>query len=119
MNPHPDIADRLITDFGEHLADSPKLAQDALLVQFVNGLEMELRFAGPEEYAIHWQWQGKRYAIDTAPLHRDLETFPNHLHKPDGTVAADTLTTPGSEPWDNVKALVAHLLASPELFLVD
>ncbi len=115
MNPLPEIADRLIERYGGRLHDAPALAHDALTATLDNGVALELRFAGAEEYSLRWQHDGRVFAIDTAPLHPELATFPNHLHAPDGGLHPDPLTQPGRAPWDNVRALVERVLDDPLL----
>ncbi len=115
MNPLPEIAEHLIEHYGERLHDAPVLAHDALTATLDNGVILELRFAGAEEYSLRWLHDGRAFAIDTAPLHPGLATFPNHLHAPDGSVRPDPLTQPGRTPWDNVRALVERVLADPLL----
>ncbi len=115
MNPLPEIAGLLIEHYGERLRDAPALAHDALTATLDNGVILELRFAGAEEYSLRWQHDGRVFAIDTAPLHPELATFPNHLHAPDGGLGSDPLTQPGRAPWDNVRALVERVLDDPLL----
>lgn len=115
MNPLPEIAEHLIEHYGERLHDAPVLAHDALTATLDNGVILELHFAGAEEYSLRWQHDGRVFAIDTAPLHPGLATFPNHLHAPDGTLHPDPLTQPGRAPWDNVRALVERVLSDPLL----
>ena len=109
------IKDAVEQHFASHLAQPPEMHQDALLLSLDNGVSLELRFASPEEYAIAWRWGDAELRIDTAPLHRDLESFPNHLHNADGILRADTLTRPGTDPWGNVKAVLDAVLADPLL----
>ncbi len=115
MNPLPGLSEHLIEHYGERLAGIPVVAQDALTANFDNGLQIELRFASPEEYSIRWQVGDEVFGIDTAPLHRELATFPNHLHAAGGRLLADPLTQPGRAPWDNVQSVLEAVLASPRL----
>lgn len=115
MNPLPEIAERLIEYYGQHLNDAPALAHDALTARFDNGIILELRFASAEEYSLRWHHDGQTLAIDTAPLHPGLATFPNHLHGADGIARPDPLTHPGAAPWDNVRAVLGRILEDPLL----
>lgn len=96
-------------------AASATLCRDALLVSLRNEVAVELRFADPREYSIGWRWGDAEQRIDTAPLHRELATFPNHWHDADGRVRADPLTRPGQEPWANARAVISALLDDPLL----
>lgn len=115
MNPLPEIAERLIEHYGQHLNDAPALAHDALTARFDNGIILELRFASAEEYSLRWHHDDQTLAIDTAPLHPGLATFPNHLHSADGNAHPDPLTRPGAAPWDNVRAVLGRILDDPRL----
>ena len=115
MSLHLELSDAIISNYGEQLLDPPQVSHDAILVQFSSGLSLECRFANKDEYSVAWQWQGKMFRIDTAPVHSDLDTFPNHLHLPDGTITSDPLTQPGRLPWDNLELILERLTSSPAL----
>ena len=112
---HLALAERVAARYAGSLAAYPRVSQDALTLQFSDGLALELRFASPEEYAINWVWGEAELRIDTAPLHRDLATFPKHLHDHEGACRADPLTVPGRDPWENVERLLEALSADPLL----
>ena len=111
MNPHAAIVDRVVEVFGERLIATPQLAHDAVTLEFDGGLTVQARFAGNDEYSIEWQRGARQFRIDTAPLHRGLESFPNHFHDSDGGVHADRLARPGAAPWDNLRAVLEIVLA--------
>ncbi|HET9701068.1 MAG TPA: hypothetical protein VFP70_09120 [Burkholderiales bacterium] len=112
---HLALAERIAARYPERLAAGPRLSQDALVVQFADGLALELRFASAQEYSIRWVWGEAELGIDTAPLHPGLSTFPNHLHDHEGACRADPLTVPGRDPWENLERLLQALLADPLL----
>ena len=87
----------------------------AQLLQFDSGLAVELRFASADEYAINLLWGDAEMRIDTAPLHTELKTHPNHFHDVDGVLRDDPLTQPGAAPWDNVRKVIDAVLADPLL----
>ena len=115
MSLHGELAERLIEHYGPDLAESPRLSHDAVTAIFQDGLALELRFAGAEEYALRWRRGEAELCIDTAPLHRQLATFPHHLHDDRGGLRADPVTQPGREPWENVRALVDRIRRDPLL----
>lgn len=100
--------------FAEALAEPTELCQDALLVRLHNGVVIELRIASVEDYAISWRWGDTELRIDTAPLHPELSTYPNHLHNED-LLLPDPLTHPGRDSYDNVIAVIKALIADPLL----
>ena len=115
MSIHLDLAAHLESHFGEHLERPVEIKLDALIAHFQNGVSLEARFADPYAYAIAWAWGEAELRIDTAPVHAELATFPNHLHGPDGGLYADPLTLPGATPWDNLQRVITALLADPLL----
>lgn len=113
MNIHLDLARSIETRFAPHLATLPDLKQDALVTTFTNGVTLLIRYAAADAYSLRWHLGERELAIDTAPVHPELATAPNHLHTADGEVVADPLTRCGADPWDNVRALIEALLRDP------
>jgi hypothetical protein len=112
---HLMLKDRLEHHFAQALAAPIEMRQDALLLHLDNGVAMELRYAALDAYAIAWRFGDVELRIDTAPLHPELGTHPNHLHDADGRVREDRLTDPSREPWDNVRAVIEAVRARPLL----
>lgn len=115
MTMHLELKQRIEERYRDALAGPLELKQDALLVHLRNGVSAELRFASRDEYSIAWRWGDAELRIDTAPLHAQLATFPNHLHDADGRLRSDALTRPRGEPCDNACAVIDALLADPLL----
>ncbi|MBV2236045.1 MAG: hypothetical protein KUL75_10950 [Sterolibacterium sp.] len=115
MNLHLELKEQLETAYGTQLPAGVTLHQDALLMNFDNGLALEVRYANADEYAINWLWGDARLRIDTAPLHEGLATYPNHFHDVDEQIRPDPLTRPGAAPWDNLRRLIDALLEDPLL----
>lgn len=112
---HLDLKNEITARYPGELAVDPAVAQDALTVTFLNGLVVELRYLNVDEYSMQWLWHEALLRIDTAPIHPELATFPNHFHDAEGVVKADVLTVPGREPWENVRALLDTILEEPLL----
>lgn len=115
MSLHPTFAEQIAARYADALQEPPRPTHDALLLVFTNGLAVELRIANADEYAIRWRWGDAELCIDTAPLHRNLATYPHHLHDLEGIVRPDPLTTPGADPWQNVQAVLDAILQDPLL----
>ena len=113
MNLLSELSDRVTDVYGDRLAAVPQLTHDALTISLLNGIQLQARFASPEEYSIDWRVGDCIWRIDTAPLHAGLASFPNHRHEPDQTVCADTLTKPGAPPWENLSTVLASLVKQP------
>jgi len=110
---HLQLKQEIEQHLAAHLEKPLELCLDALLVHLNNGVVLELRCQSNEEYSLGWSWGDVQLRIDTAPLHPQLATFPNHLHDADGSLRADVLTHPGADCWDNVRTLLLHLLQDP------
>jgi hypothetical protein len=115
MNLHLELQAQIEKHYAGQLDGATQLKQDALIALFDSGLAVELRYFNAHEYSIQWAWGDAELRIDTAPLHKELPTFPNHLHNADDQLRPDPLTVPGKEPWDNVRQLVDRLLQDPML----
>ena len=113
MSLHLSLKEKIESQYAAQLEGETVLKQDALLVHFGDGLMLEIRYLNPDEYVIGWSWGEALLRVDTAPIHPDLKTFPNHLHDAEGVIRADPFTLPGREPWDNVRILVDALLKDP------
>lgn len=115
MSLHVAIEERLIDVFGARLAAPPRQTLDALEIQFDTGVVMQIRYPDVDEYSLHWHYNERTLSIDTAPLHSELDSFPNHLHDRDGHIVADPFTRPGRPAWENLQPLIVRLLEDPWL----
>lgn len=115
MSLHAELADAIVTLYGQQLLRAPALTHDALTLELDNGVRLQARFASPEEYSIEWEAAGATRRIDTAPLHPGLSTFPNHLHGDAAAPGPDPLTRPGAPPLENLRAVIKAVLEDPGL----
>ena len=107
---HLPLAELAQQHFADQLDSAPLLLQNALQLVLDNGVEMEIRYADADHYALSWSWGEGVVRIDTAPGEQA-----SRLVRDDGSAHADTLTTPGGEPWANLQAVLAAVLADPLL----
>jgi hypothetical protein len=112
---HLQLKEQIEQHFAARLNRDVVLLQDALQLSLDNGVEAEIRYLNPAEYSIHWLYGEAGFRVDTAPLHADLKTFPNHMHDMEGNVLHDRLTVHGAEPWHNVRAVLDALIENPLL----
>lgn len=110
MSLHLELHSAIADQFADRLSDGPTLTQDAIQVELENGIALTIRYADRDAYSLRWTRDGQQFGIDTAPLHRELKTFPNHYHDADGKPHADPITDPARAPTDNVSRLIATLL---------
>lgn len=110
MSLHLELGAHIQSAFSDALAGPPQQMQDALIVPLRNGIVLQIRYAAPDAYSLRWTRDGHEAGIDTAPLHPDLATFPNHLHDSSGHAHPDPLTRTDATPEVNVSALIRALL---------
>jgi hypothetical protein len=115
MSLHLELRAMLESELADTQAAPVEQKQDALIVRLRNGVTLDIRYAAPDAYSLRWSHDGREAGIDTAPLHRGLATFPNHLHEADGTLRADPLTRTDATPEDNVRRLIRALIDNPTL----
>lgn len=121
MSLHFELATVVETAFPKQLEAPLEQKQDALIIRLKNGVVLTVHYAADDAYSLHWNHDasGLEARIDTAPLHRDLATFPNHFHNPGGHVSADPITRPDATPADNLQRLIGALLDDPTLGAAD
>lgn len=115
MTLHMELKAGIEDKYASQLSGDVQLTQDAILVSFDSGLSTEIRYLNADEYSINWSWGDAALRIDTAPLHKHISTFPNHLHDANGQIQPDPLTLHGSNPLDNVERVLDRLLTDPLL----
>ena len=104
------LAEKVQAEFADALDSAPVLLQNALQLVLDNGVEMEIRYADTDHYALIWSWGEGVLRIDTAPGMKG-----SRLVREDGSVCTAPLTTPGAEPWANLQAVLVAVLADPLL----
>ncbi len=119
MSLHIELAGAVDEAFGQRLARPAEQKQDALVIALDNGVTLTVRYAAPDAYSLRWSYGDAEAGIDTAPLHRELATFPNHLHHANGALRPDPVTGPEHAPTDNVVRLVQALLDDPTFGILD
>ncbi|MHB1545785.1 MAG: toxin-antitoxin system TumE family protein [bacterium] len=91
-------------NFGNILKSPAEIKSDGLLLQFKDGSQLELHYPDKKEYSFNFLKGGKKlFIIDTAPVHNELETFPNHIHNFEGKLTKDEITNINNEPVENIK----------------
>lgn len=115
MSLHLELAPALAADFGDVLESPPEQKQDLLIIRLKNGVALDVRYAAPDAYSLRWRYGDAESAIDTAPVHPGLATFPNHLHDANGRILADPVTRAGAAPQENLYKLIRALLDDPLL----
>lgn len=115
MSINLELATMVDETLAEHLASPVERTQDALIVHLSNGVSITVHYAEPDAYSMRWTASGHEAGIDTAPLHRDLATFPNHMHDSAGQLRPDPVTSPSHHPTENLRRLITALIDNPTL----
>jgi hypothetical protein len=115
MSLHLELGTLVERTFAGQLAGPVEQTQDALIVRLPDDVTLIVRYAAPDAYSLRWTHGNTEAGIDTAPMHRELPTFPNHLHDSTGRARADPVTDPERPPEDNLVRLIRALLDDPAL----
>lgn len=119
MSLHLELGLVIDASFEGDLASPVEQKQDAMIVHLNNGVTLEVRYAAADTYSLRWAYGDAQSGIDTAPLHRGLETFPNHFHDAGGRVVTDPITRPDALPEDNLQKLIRTLIDNPMFGIAD
>jgi hypothetical protein len=119
MSLHLELGSLIETIFANDLDGPIEQKQDAMIVRLKNGVTLEVRYAAADAYSLRWSYGEAESAIDTAPVHPGLATFPNHFHDAAGRVVADPISRPDASPEDNLRSLIRALLDNPMLGVME
>lgn len=115
MSLHLELGTAIEHAFPDDLEGAVEHRQDILIVRLKNGVTLDVRYAAADAYSLRWRYGDVECGIDTAPLHRDLATFPNHFHDAASRIVPDPLTRPDASPEDNLHRVIRALLDDPML----
>ncbi|MDR1075398.1 MAG: hypothetical protein LBL59_03610 [Xanthomonadaceae bacterium] len=73
-----------------------RLHPDAIACTDGNGLEVLVRIVSAQDWSFEWRFDQAYWRLDTAPVQHPGITTRAHLHRPDGSVAADPLALDGN-----------------------
>lgn len=119
MSLHLELGSAIDAAFGDALEAPVEHKQDAMIVRLKNGVTLDVRYASVDAYSLRWLYGDAESGIDTAPLHPELATFPNHFHDAAGHIIADPITRPGLPPEENLQKLIRTLLDDPMYGIQD
>jgi hypothetical protein len=93
--------------FSEILSEEPIIFSDKVRLVFVDGSYMDIRYPVDSKYSFHWQREDEIIRIDTAPHHRQLSTYPRHMHKgKEDVVVEDSVTRIDNTIEENVTCVL-------------
>ncbi|MHB1660747.1 MAG: toxin-antitoxin system TumE family protein [bacterium] len=98
------LANNINSKFNNVLKTPAEIKSDGMLLEFNDGSSLELYYPNKKEYSFNFLKDGKKlFVIDTAPIHNELETFPNHIHDFEGKLIKDEITNINNEPVKNIE----------------
>lgn len=96
--------------FSEILSETPIIFSDKVRLFFVDSSYMDIRYPVDSKYSFHWQRNDEMIRIDTAPHHRQLSTFPRHMHiGNEDNVVEDSVTEIDNTIEENVKCVLGFV----------
>lgn len=104
----------LESEYADRLSEQVRMAQDALLFGFDDGLAVELRYAGADAFSLRWMWRDREFRLYTSPVHEGAPGTP-FLQVEDGEAEPFTLGDAATGPRAWFTALLDLLLRNPSL----
>lgn len=96
--------------FSEILSEAPLIFSDKVRLVFVDGSYMDIRYPVDSKYSFHWQCENEMIRIDTAPHHRNISTYPQHIHMgKEENVVEDPITKIDNTIDENVKGVLGFV----------
>ena len=96
--------------FPDIISEAPIIFSDKVRLLFIDGSFMDIRYPVDSKYSFHWQLEDGIIRIDTAPHHRQVSTYPRHMHiGKEGNVVEDSVTGVGNNIEENVKCVLGFV----------
>jgi len=81
-----------------------ELHADRIRLILLDNSWIDIRYPVENKFSFHWQRGEKIYRIDTAPHHRNIRTFPRHIHfGSENNVIEDSVTEGSKPPEENFR----------------
>ena len=96
--------------FSDILREAPIIYSDKVRLILVDGSYMDIRYPVDSKYSFHWQREDEIIRIDTAPHHRQISTYPRHMHSgKEDNVVEDSVTRIDNTIDENVKCVLGFV----------
>lgn len=94
-------------EFRDAVVKAETLHAVRLKLLLIDGSTLHVLYPKPGKYSFHWRQKGRIFRINTAPHHREIATFPRHLHyETEERIAEDTITTLSASPEENFRRVL-------------
>jgi len=95
---------KIASDEYSDIVVDAELHADRVRLILIDGSWIEVRYPVEDKFSFHWQRSNKIYRIDTAPHHKDIRTFPRHIHfGSEDNVIEDYVLEENVSPEENFK----------------
>jgi len=107
-----EIKEFIRKNYGKILLRDPVIFRKRRLrVYLDDGSFIDIRYANPQEYSLHWQGENKIIRVDTAPHHPHLASYPRHVHLfREDNIVNDDITILGDNPVENVRRFLEFVI---------
>lgn len=93
----------IIKESYSDIIQKAEIIEERLRLTLYDESFIDILYPIPLKYSFHWQQKNKIFRFDTAPHHRDLITFPRHIHyETEINVIPDEILH-GTSPEENFK----------------
>ena len=97
-------------NFSDVLAKQPAIFDDRVHLDFIDDTFMEIQYPIDTKYSFHWQRDSEIFRVDTAPHHKNIATYPRHMHEgAEDNVIEDMITSLDNSLEENVKKVLAYV----------
>lgn len=105
---HEKMVELLNGELASFIDGEPNYLYDGVQAKLKSGQNLQIIYPNNEEYIFSWEQGGVARRIDTAPLHKELPTYPNHFHNGD-EVSGDAVTSIKNSPEENLKKVLEFI----------
>jgi hypothetical protein len=94
----------MVSDEFADIVVNVELHPDRVRLSLIDDSWVDIRYPVEDKFSFHWQRGEKIYRIDTAPHHRNVRTYPRHIHLgSENNIVEDTVTEGGKSPEENFR----------------
>ena len=103
------FADIAKKEFNWILKTKPIITETKLRLILKDDSFIEIRYPLETEYSFHWQSNHKILRVNTAPDHKEIKTFPRHIHE-NFDIKEDTITDFKFSPEENFRRFMERIV---------
>jgi len=96
-------------EFPDILKTKPSLVGMKLRIYLIDSSLLDIYYHPKgKKYSFHWQKKTESIRINTAPHHRDIVSYPRHVHTGE-TIEADKITDTNLTPEENLRKVLSYV----------